>query len=83
MNTTAIPVDELIGQLRDAADGIPADTAAAGLIISHENFLHRDAFRPVTCAPVKSNTDHIALVRCADPVGPVPSAAVGYSRRLS
>jgi hypothetical protein len=26
-------------------DGIPADTAAAGLIISHGHFLHRDAFR--------------------------------------
>jgi len=33
------------GQLLDAADGIPSDTAAAGLIISHEHFLHRDAFR--------------------------------------
>ena len=43
MNATAIPVDELIGQLLDAADGILADTAAAGLIISHQNFLHRDA----------------------------------------
>ena len=47
MNTTAIPVGELICQLLDAADGIPADVAAAGLIISHENFLHRDAFRRI------------------------------------
>ena len=47
MNATAIPVDELIGQLLDAADGILADTAAAGLIISHENFLHREAFRRI------------------------------------
>jgi hypothetical protein len=48
MNATAIPVDELIGQLLDAAGGILADTAAAaGLIISHENFLHRDAFRRI------------------------------------
>ena len=47
MNATAIPVDELTGQLLDAADGILADTAAAGLIISHENFLHRDAFRRI------------------------------------
>ena len=45
MNTTAIPIDELICQLLDAADGILADTAAVKLIISHENFLHRDAFR--------------------------------------
>ena len=47
MNATAIPVDELIGQLLDAADGILAGTAAARLIISHENFLHRDAFRRI------------------------------------
>src|SRR6516225_7887063 len=39
MNATAIPVQELIGQL--------LDTAAAALIISHENFLHRDAFRRI------------------------------------
>jgi hypothetical protein len=30
MNATAIPVGELIGQLLAAADGILADTAAAG-----------------------------------------------------
>jgi hypothetical protein len=47
MNATAIPVDELTSQLLDAADGILAGTAAAGLIISHENFLHRDAFRRI------------------------------------
>ena len=45
MNATAIPVPELICQLLDAAGGIPADAAAAGLIISHGHFLHRDAFR--------------------------------------
>jgi hypothetical protein len=45
MNATAIAVQELTCQLLDAADGIPADTAAAGLIISHGHFLHRDAFR--------------------------------------
>jgi hypothetical protein len=43
MNAT--PVPELICQLLDAADGIPADVAAAGLIISHGHFLHRDTFR--------------------------------------
>jgi len=45
MNATAIPVPELICQLLDAADGIPADAAAAGLIISHGHFLHRAVFR--------------------------------------
>jgi hypothetical protein len=47
MNATAIGVPELICHLLDAADGIPADTAAAGLIISHDCFLHRGAFRRV------------------------------------
>ena len=47
MNATTIPVPELTGQLLDAADGIQADTAAAGLIISHQTFLHRDAFRRI------------------------------------
>jgi hypothetical protein len=46
MNATTIPVPELTGQLQDAADGILADTAA-GPIISHQNFLHRDAFRRI------------------------------------
>jgi hypothetical protein len=45
MNATAIGVPELTCQLLDAAGGIPADAAAAGLIISHGHFLHRDAFR--------------------------------------
>jgi hypothetical protein len=45
MNATAIPVQELTCQLQDTAAGIPADTAATGLIISHGHFLHRDAFR--------------------------------------
>jgi hypothetical protein len=47
MNATAIPVDELTGQLLDAADGIPASTAAVKPIISHGHFLHRDAFRRI------------------------------------
>jgi hypothetical protein len=45
MNAAATGIPELTCQLLDAADGIPADTAAAGLIISHGHFLHRDAFR--------------------------------------
>jgi hypothetical protein len=47
MNATTIPVQELTGQLLDAADGFLADTAAVELIISHQNFLHRDAFRRI------------------------------------
>jgi hypothetical protein len=50
MNAAAIPVQDLACQLLDAASGIPADTAAAGLIISHGCFLHRPAFRRVISA---------------------------------
>jgi hypothetical protein len=56
MNATAIPVQELICQLPDAADGILADTAAVQLIISHENFLHRDAFRRIINAGTSIST---------------------------
>jgi len=56
MNTTAIPIDELIRQLLDAADGILADTAAVKLIISHENFLHREAFRRIIRAGTSIST---------------------------
>ncbi len=63
MNATAIPVDELIGQLLDAADGILADTAAAGLIISHGHFLHRDAFRrTITTATSISTGQPLATI---------------------
>ena len=66
MNTTAIPVDELIGQLLDAADGILADTAAAGLIISHENFLHRDAFRRIISTGASISTGQPLATICWD-----------------
>ncbi len=56
MTATAIPVQELIGQLLDAADGIRADTAAVKLIISHENFLHLDAFRRIIRAGTSIST---------------------------
>ncbi|HEY5988554.1 MAG TPA: hypothetical protein VIV12_19560 [Streptosporangiaceae bacterium] len=45
MNAAAIPAEELTGWLMAAAAGIPADAAAAGLIISHGCFLHRGTFR--------------------------------------
>jgi hypothetical protein len=54
MNATATGVQELTCQLLDAADGIPADTAAAGLIISHGHFLHRDAFRRTITASIST-----------------------------
>jgi hypothetical protein len=40
-------VDQACGPVRGGEAGVQADTAAAGLIISHENFLHRDAFRRI------------------------------------
>ena len=56
MTATAIPVQELTGQLLDAVDGIRADTAAVKLIISPENFLHRDAFRRIIRAGTSIST---------------------------
>jgi hypothetical protein len=56
MNATAIGVPELTCQLLDAADGIPADVAAAGLIISHGHFLHRDSFRRTITAGTSIST---------------------------
>ena len=56
MNAIAIGVPELTCQLLDAADGILADTAAVKLIISHENFLHRDAFRRIIRAGTSIST---------------------------
>jgi hypothetical protein len=57
MSVTAdIPVRELTCPLLDAADGIPADTAAAGLIISHGHFLHRGAFRRTITAGTSIST---------------------------
>ena len=81
MNTTAIPVGELICQLLDAADGIPADTAAAGLIISHGHFLHRDAFRRIIRAGTSISTGQpLAVIGwdaalCALNAGQMPCAS--------
>ena len=47
MNAAAIPVPQLACLLHDAADGVPADTAAAELIDAHGHFLHCDAFRRI------------------------------------
>ena len=63
MNVTAIPAGELTGWLLDAADGIPADTAAVRLIISHGCFLHRDAFRrAITIATSISTGQPLAVI---------------------
>jgi hypothetical protein len=63
MNATAIGVPELTCQLLDAADGIPADAAAAGLIISHGHFLHREAFhRTITTGTSISTGQPLAAI---------------------
>ena len=66
MNATTIPVQELTGQLLDAADGILAGTAAAGLIISHQTFLHRDAFRRVISTGASISTGQPLAAICWD-----------------
>lgn len=79
MNTAAIPVDELICQLLDAAEGILADTAAVKLISSHENFLHRDAFRRIIRTSI-STGQPLAVIGwdaalCALEAGQMPCAS--------
>jgi hypothetical protein len=66
MNATAIPVQDLACQLLDAASGIPAHTAAAGLIISHGHFLHRPAFRRVIAGPGISTGQPLAVISWHD-----------------
>jgi hypothetical protein len=67
MNATAIPVQDLACHLLDAASGIPADTAATGLIISHGCFLHRPAFRRViTAGPSISTGRPLAFISWPD-----------------
>jgi hypothetical protein len=85
MNATTIPVPELTGQLLDAADGIQADTAAAGLIISHQTFLHRDAFRRIISTGASISTGQPlatigwdAALRALD-AGQMPCASSGQA----
>jgi len=67
MNANVIPAEELACQLLDAANGITADTAAAGLIISHGCFLHRPAFRRAITAGTSISTGQpLAVIRWPD-----------------
>ena len=81
MNTTANPTGELICQLLEAADGILAGTAAVKLIISHENFLHREAFRRIIGAGTSISTGQpLAVIGwdaalCALEAGHMPCAS--------
>ena len=83
--TTVIPVDELICQLLDAAGGILAGTAAVKLIISHENFLHRDDFRRIIRAGTSISTGQPLAVTgwdaalCALAAGQMPCASSGQA----
>ena len=56
MNATSIPAADLASRLLDAASGVPADTAAAGLIIGHGHFLHRPDFRRVITSGASIST---------------------------
>ena len=78
MNATAIGVHELTCQLLDAADGIPADVAAAGLIISHGHFLHPTTFRRTITAGTSTTPASLAassISRDAAPHRPGERAA--------
>lgn len=50
MNTTAIPIGQLICLLQDTAAAQPADLAAVELLARHNHFLHQPAFRRVIAA---------------------------------
>jgi hypothetical protein len=85
MTATAIPVQELTRELLDAVDGIRAGTAAVKLIISPENFLHRDAFRRIIRAGTSISTGQPlatigwdAALRALD-AGQMPCASSGQA----
>lgn len=50
MTAPAMPAARLACLLQDAAAGITADTAATGLIIRHDHFLHQRGFRRIIAA---------------------------------
>jgi hypothetical protein len=71
--------------LADTAAGIPADTAAAGLIIAHGHLLHDPAFRRIIAAgaPV-TDRQPFAVIRCRHGTGdraPRPTASTPPSTR--
>jgi hypothetical protein len=50
VSTPAMPAAQLACLLEDTAAGITADTAATGLIIGHDHFLHQPGFRRIIAA---------------------------------
>ena len=50
MSAPAMPAARLACLLQDAAAGITAGTAATGLIIGHDHFLHQRGFRRIIAA---------------------------------
>ena len=50
MSAPAMPAAQLACLLEDTAAGITADTAATGLIIGHDHFLHQPGFRRIIAA---------------------------------
>ena len=50
MNAEALAPGRLAALIEGTADGMLADTAAAGLIIAHGHFLHDPAFRRIIAA---------------------------------
>ena len=63
-STGTIPADRLACLLRDAAEGLCADVAAAGLICRHGHFLHDPAFRRIIAAGSSITTGQpLAVIR--------------------
>ena len=63
-STGTIPADRLACLLRDAAEGLCADVAAAGLICAHGHFLHDPAFRRIIAVGSSITTGQpLAVIR--------------------
>jgi hypothetical protein len=50
VNAETLDAGQLAALLRGTAAGMPADAAAAGLLIAHGHFLHDPAFRKIIAA---------------------------------
>ena len=67
MSAPAMPAAQLACLLEDTAAGITADTAATGLIIGHDHFLHQPGFLDAGRLPCTGS--QAAILRIAASLG--------------
>ena len=63
MSAPAMPASQLAVLLADTAEGISADAAAVGLVVAHDHFLHRPAFRNIIAAGSAITGGQAAVIR--------------------